>query len=149
MMQTIMTSLYFILLLSGFILLFNHEVSGHIEHGSNKNEIGCSGTEQCRLFNKRKLRTNMNLDYTKDTWGVYYRGEKIQGASSMSFKTLNNGYAKDNWNVYYKGGKVEGASLMSFIPLSNGYAKDTWNVYYKGKIMKGVSPSTFTLSHGR
>ena len=46
--------------------------------------------------------------YTKDSWSVYYRGRKVEGASVSSFADLGGGYGKDNWTVYYRGWKVEG-----------------------------------------
>ena len=48
--------------------------------------------------------------YTKDSWSVYYRGRKVEGASVSSFADLGGGYGKDNWTVYYRGRKVEGSS---------------------------------------
>ncbi|MDE5989260.1 MAG: DKNYY domain-containing protein, partial [Duncaniella sp.] len=38
---------------------------------------------------------------------VYYRGEKIKGASVNSFKVRGKGYAEDNWNTYYRGHKMK------------------------------------------
>ena len=52
--------------------------------------------------------------YTKDSWSVYYRGRKVEGASVSSFADLGGGYGKDNWTVFYEGRKLEGASAMSF-----------------------------------
>ncbi len=52
--------------------------------------------------------------YSKDSWTVYYKGEKVDGASSSSFESLGGGYGKDNWNVYFKGEKVPGASPATF-----------------------------------
>ena len=41
--------------------------------------------------------------YTKDSWSVYYRGRKVEGASASSFADLGGGYGKDNWKVFYEG----------------------------------------------
>ena len=59
--------------------------------------------------------------YTKDSWSVYYRGRKVEGASVSSFADLGGGYGKDNWTVYYRGWKVEGASARTTgTPISAG-----------------------------
>ena len=71
--------------------------------------------------------------YTKDSWSVYYRGRKVEGASVSSFADLGGGYGKDNWTVYYRGWKVEGASASSFADLGGGYGKDNWTVFYEGR----------------
>ena len=62
--------------------------------------------------------------YTKDSWSVYYRGRKVEGASVSSFADLGGGYGKDNWTVFYEGRKLEGASAMSFEYKGRGYGKD-------------------------
>jgi hypothetical protein len=71
--------------------------------------------------------------YTKDSFNVYFNGQKISGASVTSFQVLNYGYAKDSFNDYFNGQKIIGASVTSFQVLNNGYAKDSWNTYYMGK----------------
>lgn len=48
------------------------------------------------------------------------------------------GYSKDSWTVYYRGLKVEGASASSFVDLGDGYGKDNWKVFYCGEEVKGV-----------
>ena len=72
--------------------------------------------------------------YTKDSWSVYYRGRKVEGASASSFADLGGGYGKDNWTVFYEGRKLEGASAMSFEYKGRGYGKDNWNTYFRGTI---------------
>ena len=52
--------------------------------------------------------------YTKDSWSVYYRGRKVEGASVSSFADLGGGYGKDPWKVVYQGREVPGASSSSF-----------------------------------
>ena len=44
--------------------------------------------------------------YTKDSFRVFYKGKKIDGATASSFVVLDNGYAKDNFSTYYKGNKI-------------------------------------------
>ena len=86
--------------------------------------------------------------YTKDSWSVYYRGRKVEGASVSSFADLGGGYGKDNWTVYYRGWKVEGASASSFADLGGGYGKDNWTVFYEGRKLEGASAMSFE-SKGR
>ena len=81
--------------------------------------------------------------YTKDSWSVYYRGRKVEGASVSSFADLGGGYGKDNWTVYYRGWKVEGASASSFADLGGGYGKDNWTVFYEGRKLEGASAMSF------
>lgn len=81
--------------------------------------------------------------YTKDSWLVYYRGRKVEGASVSSFADLGGGYGKDNWTVYYRGWKVEGASASSFADLGGGYGKDNWTVFYEGRKLEGASAMSF------
>ena len=50
-----------------------------------------------------------------------------------SFTLLGKGYAKDTFNVFYRGQKMEGATSSSFVILDNGYAKDAFNTYYNGR----------------
>ena len=79
--------------------------------------------------------------YTKDSWSVYYRGRKVEGASVSSFADLGGGYGKDNWTVFYEGRKLEGASAMSFEYKGRGYGKDNWNTYFRGEQLRpGQSP---------
>ena len=79
--------------------------------------------------------------YTKDSWSVYYRGRKVEGASASSFADLGGGYGKDNWTVFYEGRKLEGASAMSFEYKGRGYGKDNWNTYFRGEQLRpGQSP---------
>ena len=66
---------------------------------------------------------------------VIFRGNKISD-SPRSFKDLGWGYGKDNFNVYYKGKKIDGAFTSTFRVLENGYAEDTFESYYKGKRIK-------------
>ncbi|CAF3144779.1 unnamed protein product [Rotaria sp. Silwood2] len=37
----------------------------------------------------------------------------MNGASSHSFQSLSDGYGKDSWNVYFMGEKIPGASFYS------------------------------------
>ena len=59
------------------------------------------------------------------------------------------GYSKDSWTVYYRGLKVEGASASSFVDLGDGYGKDNWKVFYCGEEVKGASASSFAQSRRR
>ena len=61
--------------------------------------------------------------YSKDSWTVYYRGLKVEGASASSFVDLGDGYGKDNWKVFYCGEEVKGASASSFESLGKGRAR--------------------------
>ncbi|CAF1375693.1 unnamed protein product [Adineta ricciae] len=83
--------------------------------------------------------------YAKDSYDVYYMGQKLSGASASTFQDLGNGYAKDSWDVYCMGQKISGASASTFRVLGNGYAKDSWDVYYLGKKVSGASASTFSV----
>ena len=83
--------------------------------------------------------------YTKDSWSVYYRGRKVEGASVSSFADLGGGYGKDPWKVVYQGREVPGASSSSFEELGWGYARDAWKVYYCGEVIPGASPATFRI----
>ena len=59
------------------------------------------------------------------------------------------GYSKDSWTVYYRGLKVEGASASSFENIGKGYGKDAWSVYYRGEKIDGASPATFEVPSQR
>lgn len=87
--------------------------------------------------------------YTKDSWSVYYRGRKVEGASVSSFADLGGGYGKDPWKVVYQGREVPGASSSSFEELGWGYARDVWKVYYCGEVIPGASPATFRIPDRR
>ena len=115
--------------------------------------------------------------YSKDSWTVYYRGLKVEGASASSFVDLGDGYGKDNWKVFYCGEEVKGASASSFESLGKGrgrdnwntylygerqranakmtrtlgggYSKDSWTVYYRGEKIDGASPATFEVPSQR
>ena len=87
--------------------------------------------------------------YTKDSWSVYYRGRKVEGASVFSFADLGGGYGKDPWKVVYQGREVPGASSSSFEELGWGYARDAWKVYYCGEVIPGASPATFRIPDRR
>ena len=87
--------------------------------------------------------------YTKDSWSVYYRGRKVEGASVSSFADLGGGYGKDPWKVVYQGREVPGASSSSFEELGWGYARDAWKVYYCGEVIPGASPATFRIPDRR
>ena len=87
--------------------------------------------------------------YSKDSWTVYYRGLKVEGASASSFVGLGGGYGKDAWTVFFQGRKVGGASASSFENIGKGYGKDAWSVYYRGEKIAGASPATFELPSQR
>ena len=55
---------------------------------------------------------------------------------ASNFEILEGGYAKDSFSVYYRGEKVEGAMASSFKYTGNGYGQDHFNAYYKGKKLK-------------
>lgn len=71
--------------------------------------------------------------YVTDTWNVYYRGRKVEGAAVSSFRELAPGYGRDAWSVFFDGVKIEGASASSFEYLGEGYGRDAWNTYYFGR----------------
>ena len=73
--------------------------------------------------------------YFKTRFNVYY-GEKKLDAIASSFVELGGGYAKDSFNVYYRGNKVEGAIASSFKYTGNGYGEDSFDAYYRGKKLK-------------
>ena len=100
------------------------------------------------LNDKRQLVTNIygsNSGYTKDNNYVYYMGQKITGASVISFQVLGDGYAKDSSDVYYFCQKIPGAFGRSFQVLGNGYGKDSIDVYYLGQKVAGASGASFQL----
>ena len=51
----------------------------------------------------------------------------------MNFSLAGGFYATDNWAVYYRGRKVEGATTMNFTYRGGGYAEDSWNTYFQGQ----------------
>ena len=78
----------------------------------------------------------LDYGYAKDSFSVFFLGEKIKGATCSSFEVLGGGYAKDAFCVYYYGRKVEGAFASTFKYTSNGYAEDNFNTYYRGKKLR-------------
>jgi hypothetical protein len=52
---------------------------------------------------------------------------------AANFQILEGGYAKDSFSVFYRGNKVEGAMASTFKYTGNGYGEDRFEVYYKGK----------------
>ena len=77
----------------------------------------------------------MHKGYYKTSFNVYYGDKKIDAMAS-SFTDLGGGYGKDSFNVFYRGTKVEGAMASSFKYTGNGYGQDNFNAYYKGKKLK-------------
>ena len=87
--------------------------------------------------------------YTKDSWSVYYRGRKVEGASASSFADLGGGYGKDNWKVFYEGREVKDASASTFEYVGRGCAKDAWNSFFQGRKQSGITGSPLeTLGDG-
>ncbi|MFQ7387519.1 MAG: DKNYY domain-containing protein [Alistipes sp.] len=43
-----------------------------------------------------------------------FQGRKVGGASASSFENIGKGYGKDAWSVYYRGEKIDGASPATF-----------------------------------
>ncbi len=116
----------------------------------NKTEFYSKYEKYCNIVHFCILRfimsiTPLNFGYAKDPWSVYFAGQKIEGASAMSFEVLSDGYAKDPWNVYFMGQKMEGASATSFETLGQGMAKDAFNHYYCGQKTNGFGPSIHTF----
>jgi hypothetical protein len=146
----ISASMYALLLC---FLIFNNEVFGFAIHRTLREAASNSlANEQREIDGKRQFITNTNLakpDYTKDSFNVYFAGQKVDGASASTFKSLGDGYGKDSWNVYYMGKKVAAASTGTFVALGGGYGKDSWNVYFGGQQVSGASSSTFiSLGNG-
>lgn len=73
--------------------------------------------------------------YYKTKWNVYYGDRKIDAMPS-TFQELGGGYAKDSFNVFYCGEKIEGAVASSFKYTGNGYAEDAFDAYYRGRKLK-------------
>ena len=76
----------------------------------------------------------IGFTYATNTDGVFYGGDKVQGADIKSFTALSYYYAKDKKRVYYQSGELEGASTSSFeiIPTSStgpNVARDAKFVY--------------------
>ena len=81
---------------------------------------------------KDKEEPSTHKGYYKTTFNVYY-GDKKLDAMASSFVELGGGYAKDSFNVYYCGEKVKGAWASSFKYTGNGYGQDSFDAYYRGK----------------
>ena len=90
------------------------EQSGRRQHGKDREEL------------------EMHRGYYKTKWNVYY-GDKKLDATASSFVELGGGYAKDSFNVYYCGEKVKGAWASSFKYTGNGYGEDSFDAYYRGR----------------
>lgn len=71
----------------------------------------------------------MREHYRKDSFNVYWMGQKVHGAVAMSFKDLDHGYGKYAFSVFYDGRKID-VMAMSFTVQTGGYAKDAFNTYY-------------------
>jgi DKNYY family len=63
----------------------------------------------------------IGFSYATNTDGVFYGGDKVQGADIASFTALSYYYAKDKKRVYYQSGELEGAATSTFeiIPTSS------------------------------
>ena len=66
---------------------------------------------------------------------VYWRGDRVNGAHGIFFKSYTYGYGKDDKNVFYNGRKIEVKDFGSFHSMDFGYAKDVFNVYYNGMLI--------------
>ncbi|MBP5393510.1 MAG: DKNYY domain-containing protein [Bacteroidaceae bacterium] len=73
--------------------------------------------------------------YFKTNMNVYYGNRKLNAMAS-SFEDLGGGYAKDSFDVYYCGEKVKGAMASSFKYMGGGYGQDSFDVYYRGQKIK-------------
>ena len=110
-------------------LLYTHSADLlAIEHHSQE-------SAKVKITCQRKI-TSLGGGYSKDDFSVYFRGEKLRGASASSFKYLGGGYGKDNWKVFYQGMVVKEASASSFEYSEDGYGKDNWNVFYRGRVVE-------------
>lgn len=82
-------------------------------------------------------------NYAKDNFYVYYNGLVIKDASASSFEILEDGYARDRFYAYYRGEKIANNSGLEY--LGKGYAKDRFSVYYKGVKIREVSVNSFKV----
>ena len=82
-------------------------------------------------------------NYAKDSFKVFYNGVLIEGASASSFEILEDGYARDRFYAYYRGEKIANSSGLEY--LGKGYAKDRFSVYYKGVKIREASVNSFKV----
>ncbi|CAF4778271.1 unnamed protein product, partial [Rotaria magnacalcarata] len=62
--------------------------------------------------------------YGNDGIHVYYRRERINLMTAISFEDLGFGYARDPFRVCFAGHIINGAHPDSFQVLAGAYAKD-------------------------
>lgn len=74
--------------------------------------------------------------------------KKLDGVDAVSFEGLQYGYGKDAYAVYYYGEKIFGADTASFRTLDKGsarfYAQDKNGVYLFGKLIS-TNPENFAF----
>ena len=85
-----------------------------------------------RGHDKNLEKPDAHRGYFKTTFNVYY-GDRKLNAMASSFVDLGGGYGKDSFDVYYCGEKVKGAMASSFKYMGNGYGQDSFDAYYRGK----------------
>lgn len=69
----------------------------------------------------------------------------VFSAMPAAAQTAWNDYKADSLGVYYQGQKVDGADAASFSELGFGYGKDKHNVYYRGEVLEFVDPEYFRV----
>ncbi len=117
----------------------------------------------------------LESNYAKDSYSVYYAGKVVVSSDPESFEVLEYGYARDKNFVYYSGVKVEGmnganfkvlkdcflgsdgivlcnggkvlenSDAKSFRAIECGYYKDNNNVYLNGAILKEIDSKSFQI----
>ena len=94
------------------------------------------------FYTKRMPNKN---EYKIDNENVYWRGDKVNFASGITFTDLGNGYGKDMNYVFHDVERLPLADTLYFIELSHKYAKDSKYVYYKGDRIIGADAFSFNV----
>lgn len=98
--------------------------------------------------------------YAKDMHSVYYKGEVVTGADSLSLKFIPTGayfaeYVSDSSHVYYKGELIVGADPVTFKTFATQayegagvgpYAVDIHHVYYGKTLISQADVKTFEVA---
>jgi uncharacterized protein YaiE (UPF0345 family) len=138
------TSMYVVLLCC---LMFSDKGLGfHTKRKLYEDAIDNLDNQKREVITKQEFMQNMYNStpvYTKDNWNVYFVGQKVDGATASSFKSLGSGYGKDSWDVYFMGKKMAGPSASKFEVLGDGYAKDSWDIYFMDQKLSGTTASAF------
>ena len=99
----------------------------------------------------RSFRILENKVYASDNLNVYWKGQRIRGANSDSFKALKDDFSTDKANVYYQNIVILGAAPTTFQVLQSPsmversqWGRDAKDVYFRGKAINACDPTTFS-----